>query len=176
MGIDAPGTYLVDPVSGERTLVRPESDPTSSTYLWDQEFYGNLPERSFGRALRELELEGCCGEPSHGGVHAVTGVRWEGVDIPAGGSPLTQPVSIPFNDTVRSSEPIEIDGAPAIAGEADLGPFVAFTCGAHLWTLGGAGLGDRPTADAVRALTEALIPHLYCTVGERPQATGHQTP
>lgn len=78
-----------------------------------------------------------------------------------------------FNDVVLSSEPIELDGAPAVAGEADLGPFVAYTCGGRIWSFGGAGAGDRPPDEAVRRLASAVLPFLGCTVGERPLATDH---
>jgi hypothetical protein len=33
-GSEQPGTYVVDPASGERTILRPESDPLSQTFLW----------------------------------------------------------------------------------------------------------------------------------------------
>lgn len=175
-GIDEPGTYLVDPETGERTLLRAESDLASSTYLWRQEAYGNAREWAFTRAIRELGLGGCCGDPSHGGANATVGASWQGSDIAVYGTARVEPVFVPFNDLVIDSEPIEIAGSRATAGEADLGPFVSFTCGDTLWTIGGGGMGERTTRNAVFDLAEALLPRLYCTVGERPQATGHGTP
>jgi hypothetical protein len=175
-GADVPGTYLVDPASGARTLVRAASSLSSATYTWRLEGNGNPLEHAFTQALRELGLEGCCGEPSHGVSGATAGVVWDGVDLSVGAQPLAAPATVPFNDQVVSSGPIDIDGAPAIAGEADLGSFVSFTCGDAVWTFGGGGLGDRAAPSTVRAAVAALIPRLYCTVGEPPLVTGSGVP
>ena len=176
-GVDVPGVYLVDPATLEQTLVR-RVPPRASVWLWEQDpGTANPLERTFARAAEELGVEGCCGEPSHGSEALTAGVVWQGTDIPIGAAPSTDPPYVPFNDLVISSEPVDIAGLlPATAGEADLGPFVAFTCGDATWTLGGAGLGDRATREQVESLAEVLIPHLYCTVGERPLATGHGDP
>ncbi|HTO02005.1 MAG TPA: hypothetical protein VL068_15165 [Microthrixaceae bacterium] len=145
----------------------------------------NPAERTFNTALAALQLEGCCGEPSHGGDSAVTGVRWQDLDVPVFGGPIEkntfdhegQPrVFVPFNDYVTSSAPSEVGGAPVTTGEADLGAFLAFTCGENLWTLGGAGMGDRSTPTQLRELAKVLIPQLGCTVGARPVAPGHGNP
>ena len=173
-GVTDPGVYLVDPVTLERTLVVPLPRSSAAAWLWKLDpGTANPLERSFARATSELGLEGCCGEPSHGGDGLTAGVVWMGPEIPVGASPSVEPVHVPFNDLVISSEPIDLGGLPATAGDADLGPFVAFTCGEHTWAVGVAGLGERATPEQVRSLAERLIPHLYCTVGERPRATGH---
>lgn len=179
-GLEQPGTYLVDPGSLERAVMRTDDSSPAAAYYWELRAYGNHPERAFHRALQELGLEGCCGDPSHGGSAATTGLVWNGVQIPVGSTPKTpgggeNESYVPFNDLVTDSEPIQIGGLPATAGTADLGPFVAFTCGPNVWNLGGVGPagGDRSTSDVLRDVAAALIPHLYCTVGERPQATGH---
>ena len=66
------------------------------------------------------------------------------------GRPVREPNFVPFNDLVISSEPIDLDGVPVTAGEADLGAFVSFTCGSNQWTVGGAGSGDRVEPGAAR--------------------------
>lgn len=123
-------------------------------------------------------------------------MRWQGLDIPVFGGPLEKNTSdhegqprvfVPFNDYVLSSAPSEIDGAPVTTGEADLGAFIAFTCGENLWTLGGAqgvaaglepglGMGDRSNPAQLRELAKVLNPQLGCTVGARPIAPGHGNP
>lgn len=80
-------------------------------------------------------------------------------------------VFVPFNDLVLTAEPGVISGSEVLEGEADLGPFIAFTCGPHLWTIGGAGMGDRATPTQVRDFAAELISELGCQVGERPVAT-----
>lgn len=174
-GADEPGVYLFDPSGRENRLLvsRPESSPT--VHLWSARAHGNDAEWVFANALEQLGLEGCCGEPSHGGQALTAGVRWQGFDIPVGATPPGSSDTVPFNDLVLSSEPIDLDRAPALAGQADLGPFVAYTCGDRIWTFGGAGTGDRATNDAVRTLAATILPYLGCTVGERPLAPGHGT-
>lgn len=145
----------------------------------------NDAEEAIGTAIASLGLEGCCGEPSHGGSGATTGVVWDGVDVGILGSPV-QDVTfehegasrafVPFNDLVLSSEETSVAGAHATSGDANGSRFLAFTCGAHLWTLGGPGMGAQATDAQLHDLAEALIPHLGCVVGEPPLATGHGDP
>lgn len=173
---DEPGVHLLDPADLETERVIPLTDPQSTVHLWRARPYGNDAEWMFFDVLEQLGLEGCCGEPSHGGLTLTAGARWDGYDIPVGATPPGSTAAVPFNDLVLSSEPIDLDGAPATAGDADLGPFVALSCGDRIWTFGGAGAGDRPTADAVRTLAAAVLPRLGCTAGDRPLATGHGSP
>lgn len=170
---EEPGVHLLEPDTLDTRLLISQPEPGPSAHLWVARTYGNDAEWIFAQALGQLGLEGCCGEPSHGGSGLTAGARWQDLDIPIGATPPGTTDTVPFNDLVLSSEPIELDGAPAIAGAADLGPFVAYTCGGRVWTFGGAGAGDRPTADAVRHLAAAVLPYLGCTVGERPFAPGH---
>lgn len=97
------------------------------------------------------------------------GARWDGVDIPVSGWPGAPMI----DDLVITSRPEALDGLPVVVGEADLGAFVAFACGGSGWAVGGMGAGDRASEPQVVALASALIPHLYCTVGPRPEADGH---
>ena len=170
---DEPGVHLFDPADRRTELVITLSDPRPTVHLWRARPYGNDAESIFSDVLEQLDLQGCCGEPSHGGLALTAGARWDGYDIPVGATPPGSTDTVPFNDLVLSSEPIDLDGAPATAGDADLGPFVAFSCGDRIWTFGGAGVGDRPTAEAVRGLAAAVLPRLGCTAGDRPLATGH---
>ncbi len=170
---DEPGVHLLDPGTLESRLVVSQPEPGPSVHLWQARIGGNDGEWLFASVLRQLGLEGCCGEPSHGGSGVTSGARWQDLDIPVSATPPGTTDTVPFNDLVLSSEPIELDGAPAIAGDADLGPFVAYTCGDRIWTFGGAGAGDRAPTEAVRSLAATVLPHLGCTVGERPLAPGH---
>ena len=176
-GLDRPGSYLVDPDSGEETLVWPDRGGIRSAFRWRRVSpTGNAPELAITRALSELGIDGCCGEPSHGGSNAVVGAAYNGTDIPIYGSPLdpsNAPPYVAFNDLVIDSQPSDLDGLPVTVGTADLGPFLAFTCGDYAWSLGGAGAGDRAEPAELRALATSLIEHLYCTVGDPPLATGH---
>lgn len=173
---ERPGVYRVEPEGLQRDMLHEEGERTSRAYAWTKEAYGNERERILARALDELGVAGCCGEPSHGGDAVTGGVIWRGTDIPVIGLPAADPPFVPFIDQLIEAEPIDVLGSPAVAGEADLGPFVSFTCGGDVWAIGGAGIGERATTDAVQELAEALLPHLYCTVGERPDASGHGSP
>lgn len=170
---EEPGVHLIGPDTLESRLLINQPNPGPTVHLWQGRIGGNDPEWLLASALRQLGLELCCGEPSHGGSGVTSGARWQDHDIPISVTPPGTTGTVPFNDLVLSSEPIELDGAPAVAGEADLGPFVAYICGDRIWTFGGAGAGDRATPDAVRSLAATVLPHLGCTVAERPLAPGH---
>ncbi len=174
-GADEPGTYLVDPASGDRTLVRAAAAGGSRAYTWRRAGYSNDVERTFARALAELGVEGCCGEPSHGGPAVSSGIVWDGVDIPAGGIPFVAPATMSFNAAV-SSEPIDIDGASATAVTSGGFTSVVFTCGDAIWRFGGEWLDAPVRLSDLRAAAAAVIPHLYCTVGEPPRVAGKETP
>ena len=110
-------------------------------------------------------------------IQEVAGVlRWDGIEIPIAAHPNSGPPTVWFNDLVLWSVEYKLGGLPVTVGEADQGRFLAFTCGGRTWTLGGAGGGDRATESQLRDLALAVFPYLYCTVGERPQATGHGPP
>lgn len=173
---DEPGVHLVEPDTHQNRLLIGQRAPGPTVHLWQGRIGGNEGEWLFASVLQQLGLEGCCGEPSHGGSGVTSGARWQDLDIPISATPPGTTDTVPFNDLVLSSEPTELEGAPAVAGEADLGPFAAYTCGDRIWTFGGAGAGDRATAEAVRSLAASVLPHLGCTVGERPLAPGHGRP
>lgn len=167
------GSYLIDPTSGERSLLSGDAD---RGYRWRQLPRGNAAERTISRALQELGLEGCCGEPSEGSPQAASGAVWQATRIPIHGSPIHPPGEpyVWFNDLVIDSQPSDLDGLPITIGTADMGSFLAFTCGEHVWSLGGYGIdGDRADPDDLRSLATVLVERLYCTVGRAPLATGH---
>lgn len=163
--------------SGEQSTLQVDR-PTPAPFT-------NPGEELLASALRRLELEACCGEPSHGGTGVTSGAVWEDTAIPISGAPLqdhtfdvdgTPRVVVPLNDLVTSSESATIAEAETLIGEADLGSFVAFTCGAYVWTIGGAGAGERSSPAQVRSLAETLLAQLECPIGQRPVAPGHGDP
>lgn len=178
-GLDEPGTYLLDPDTGNTSLRFAAGPVPSAAFRWRRVREGlNAPERAISRALTELGVEGCCGEPSEGSPNAAHGAVWNGTSIPIFGTPIDpsgtgDPPYVAFNDLVTESHQADLDGLPVVVGEADLGAFLAFTCGDQVWSLGGAGDGERAEPDDLRALAAALIDHLYCTMGQPPLATGH---
>jgi hypothetical protein len=126
------------------------------------------------RARDELGVDGCCGEPSHGGAGVSDGVVWDGVEVAVGGGPITSSADTsgggPFAD---APETVPLAGGTvAIGALADaLTPgavAVAFTCGDTAWFVGGGLSGEGADRETVLAVAEALIPHLYCTLGELP--------
>jgi hypothetical protein len=173
-GSENPGIYLVDPATSERTLVHAENDPAAQlASIWTRQAYANDGERTIARALDELGLEGCCGEPSHGGTSVASGARWQGFNVFIGGNIAGDDPKVGLQDEILSVEEIEIGGAPtALLQAADRGAYLAFTCGDRVWGIGGGGLGDRVPAGVLRSLTGTLLPHLYCTVGLRPEVVG----
>jgi hypothetical protein len=75
----ATGTFLVDPPEKVRTRIHAFSAgttvPRASQYLF------NRLERRVDRAITELGLEGCCGEPNHGSESNSAGMIVEGVEV-----------------------------------------------------------------------------------------------
>ena len=164
---DRPGIYLVDPASGSRSLLRPFADQRSTAGIWRlDDPTANIPERIFARALRGLDLEGCCGEPSHGGTGATVGAVLDGVDIPVTATPLGQPSSPSGSTSGPSAQSLD---DRVTTGVIDGRPYQAFDCGGYRWTLGGPGItSDRATAGQVGQFAKLLIPSLYCTVTASP--------
>lgn len=162
-GGDPAGVYLIDPDTLERTLVRAGGAPA---LMWSRQGgFPNDPEVTIQRARRELGLEGCCGEPSHGGDGALDGVTWEGIGVGVAGNPAGFDLGVEFTGSVSTPT---VAGGDAVMGDTAEGVVVAFTCGGVHWTVGG-GLSDHVADEAtVLAVAEALIPHLYCTLADPP--------
>ncbi|HEX7136164.1 MAG TPA: hypothetical protein VF228_26520 [Iamia sp.] len=167
-GDEGPGTYLIDPDTGERT---PSDVGGPFGYvLWERAGNENERERAFGRAATELGVEMCCGEPAHGRGGVTSGVVWDGIDVFVGGGDIG-PVTIdPGEGELGDVETGDVDGLPVVTGSLSGRPFLAFTCGDTRWMLGGAPVfeGSPPTDAVLRDLASALIPRLYCTVGDPP--------
>jgi hypothetical protein len=134
-GAEVPGVHLLDPGTGELELVL-ELEETLSVTTWRQVPDGNEAERIAARAIAELGLAGCCGEPSHGGRGATAGVVWDGALVAITARPAGEPA----------------EGR-------------SFTCGSYVWTFSAFGeVEPVPDDAALRDAAEAIVPRLYCTV------------
>lgn len=131
------GTFLVDPTRKVRTRIHPFSAGT--TVQWAHQPYNRL-ERRVDRALDELGLEGCCGEPSHGSEINTAGMIYEGTQI-------------------------EIHAAPvSLAGKLDppRPDMVRFRCGNDIYSLLEFD-SNRPNMARVARAADRLATRLYCT-------------
>ncbi|HMJ77617.1 MAG TPA: hypothetical protein VK507_16680 [Iamia sp.] len=157
----APGTYLVDPDTGLRTMLRPGNP--DRVLRWERVEDVNDLERAIQRARLELGLE--FGGGDHGGTGAFSSVVWEGRTV--GVSAYPPEMAAPTEDPgATGGERVEIDGVAATAFEVDGVPLLAFACIDAVWVLGGSE--DGIAAEVLRDVASALIPRLYCTVGEPP--------
>jgi hypothetical protein len=165
---EAPGIYLLDPDTQETTPIalRTGDEPMPATVWVRGGPAQNDRERIVARARRELGLEGCCGEPSHGGDDVTSGIVWDGVGVAVVG----RPAGASLADLVTSGTSVTLTWGEAVVSDTERGAAVSFTCGGTVWIVGGPN-SDVPV-DAATAVSaaEALIPHLYCTVGDPPMA------
>lgn len=166
-----PGVYAYDLTSGARQLLHPVGSSSAAAMRW----YRQPPGRAhtvLTEALTAIGVPATEAEESHAGlgvfVASVNGYR-----IPVAATPVSGAASVWFTDLVTEAAPTAIGSIPAVTGEADIGAFVAYTCGAHVWSFGGAGTGDRTPQPVLETLAEQLLPHLYCTVGSPPSNLGH---
>lgn len=171
-GAEEPGVYAVDPQSGERELLLARTATGDRVLVWERDVHVNTIERDIDRAVAELGLVSCCDQPPDTLV-ARTGAVWDGMEVEIRGISSGSEPFVPLNDSVLWSQPSEVDGHPVTVGEADPGLFVAFTCGDRVVQLVSGAVRSEETHVAVRSLAGKLLPHLYCTVGERPAAPGH---
>lgn len=163
-GDPAPGTYLVDPDTGIRTLFRPGSP--DRVVRWVRDGQRVELERRLDRARAELGLEAAGGD--HGGPGVVGGVVWAGRPVPVTGLPTSSPVRGLVGD--RSVEGVtaeEVDGLPVVTLLVGGSDALAFTCGDAVWLLGADGTWVG-LAETLRRVAAALIPRLYCTVTDPP--------
>jgi hypothetical protein len=159
-GSETPGVYLVDPATQQLELVLAVADGQRA-WIWHHEREGNAPERLVVRALRELGLEGCCGEPSHGGSNVTAGAIFEGDELSIGGGPIAGATPLP---PTQQTLPL-LQGEAALTWGVDT-PIVSFTCGPNRFTIGSVDVDYE--VDSMLLLAEALVPHLYCTLGPPP--------
>jgi hypothetical protein len=170
MGNAEPGVYLRDPTTsteGALELIASTPRPEQRAFIWTAGRFENRPERLVARALRELGLEGCCGEPSHGGSAAISGAVYEGFEIGIHGVPSADVSDV---GTVTQVMPLLHGEAAIVDGSAPgrvPGPLVVFTCGEYTWTLSWWDEGT-PEVDSMLLLAEALVPRLYCTLAPPP--------
>jgi hypothetical protein len=146
VGFDQPGTYLVEPKTGRRS--RLHAYWQGFRFTGDLRWVGNRLERVMVRAHRELDLEYCCNQPSHGGGDAEDGFVFEGHEV--------EVLAVPLDELHPSSEP-----RPGR---------LSFTCGQaryFLFDYGPEGSTDTPVPNR-RFLERAaarLVPGLYCSPG-----------
>jgi len=112
-----------------------------------------------------LGVEPCCGEPSHGGSGATTGMIWEDVPVAITAGPLifVDPAAQPGTDVV------DLARGQADRQNADVGnPVLRFDCGDTGYELV-EFLRNTPEDRVVLAAAEALVGQLGCTpsVGQR---------
>ena len=124
----------------------------------------NVPERTLAWALDELGLDGCCGEPSHGGPAAIGGTVFEGAEIGITGTPLGVGLGYDLIQTMPLLHGEGIRDPPADA--AVDGAQVEFGCGRIIWIVSWLDEG-QPEVDSMLLLAEMLVPHLYCTLPPR---------
>lgn len=88
------------------------------------------------------------------------------------------PAVFALDNDATAAEPIDLDDTPGIAAVAGGYPFIAFTCGEHLWTVSGLRAADWPptVADLVTEVAETLAGALECEPGPRPVAPGQSDP
>jgi hypothetical protein len=141
-----PGTYLVDPASGDMQRIHPNHEAVLLTSV--RGFFANRLERVLSRAHDELGLDLCCNQPTHGGEDAEDGIVFEGHDVEVYAAPLYE---LPDK---RQPEPGEL----------------LFDCGTARYYLvdhGPTGSDDRPPPDAalLRRAAARLATGLYCATG-----------
>lgn len=166
-GDPAPGTYAIDPATGDRELLVPRTDDQAvAGGVFRKVLPGNRPERVAARALAELGLDGCCGEPSHGGPAATTGAIVDGLEITV--SVLPEASERPMVAGTDAAPVSLVGGLAAVAFTSEDRPVLAFRCGGDVWRLGAGFDGDVAARDLLE-LADRLVPHAYCTVGDPPE-------
>lgn len=121
--------------------------------------YESIREARLARALDALGVEVCCGEPSHGGSGAATGMMWDGVPVAITAGPLifTDPAAQPGTDVV------DLAGGQADRQNAEVGnPVLRFDCGDTGYRMV-EFLRNTPEDRVVLAAAEALVGQLGCT-------------
>jgi hypothetical protein len=127
----------------------------------------NDAERLLFDALDGLGLEGCCGEPSHGGPSATTGAIYDGARLPIGGTPTD--VWLERAEALIGPQPQPLGSGEATLhrGDNEIDRMLSFHCGEFTWTIG--WWEDEPAeVDSMLLLAEALLPRLACTLRAAP--------
>lgn len=167
-GATEPGSYLLDPETVDLQLVVAAGEPSEQVFVWHARAHGNQLEWLVHSALRSLNLDGCCGEPSHGGSGVSSGAIYDGHEIGIGGH-ASDGSGTPPDASSHQRLPL-LDGEAVVLapGEKVFGQaVVGFTCGANRWWLSW-WEQTRPEIDSMLLLAEELVPHLACTLGEPP--------
>ncbi|WP_372530540.1 hypothetical protein [Euzebya sp.] len=117
----------------------------------------SIREARLREAVTALGVEPCCGEPSHGGSGATTGMIWEGVavGITAG------PPAFDGGAAESGSDVVEVgDGQAAVT--LDEQPQVRFDCGDTHYSMSDFDGRPEDAAPLIRA-AESLVAELTCT-------------
>ena len=115
----------------------------------------NIRERRLFAAFSALGVEACCGEPSHGGYDATTGMTWEGDDYYIGATDLaTDPLQLdPASEVVERYKVGEIEVAVVAT---DPSRRHLFACGDTIYSIASVVTGTDVPTRAVNALADAL--------------------
>jgi hypothetical protein len=163
------GVHLLDPESGALELVLPGRAPSDQAFLWTKQVFANGLERRLLSALRDLGLEECCAEPSHGGAGVTSGAVFEGHDILVNAHPADGAAAL-LQGATRQRVPL-LHGEAAVVDVSTGSPsgsrVVAFACGDVWWWLSWPEQGTTEV-DSLLLLAEELVPHLGCTLRDPP--------
>lgn len=117
------------------------------------EVFVSLREARLIDAIEALGAKPCCGEPSHGGSSAATGMVWEGTKVFISGAP--QGTGLP---TAEPSTTILFANGRAELGDHNGAPAIGFNCGDSYYAL---YHDSDDEAVHIRA-GEALVQELGC--------------
>ena len=147
-----PGIYLQQGETWD--LVVPGE---GASFRWiefaDPNYNANVRELRLLRALQNLGVKQCCGEPHHGSSSVSSGMTWNGVDLFVGGADLTR--------ADRSATVLgryDVEQVPVTVSAHEPGEHHSFACGDTIY--GVSSYFDQVAPD--RAAVEALIGALGC--------------
>lgn len=132
------GTFLIDANRKVRTRIHPFA--SGAMVQWAHMSAYNRLERKVDRALEESGLEGCCGEPSHGGETNAAGMVFEGTEIEVHAVPQS------LAGGLEPARPEE----------------VRFRCGSDVYTFGEFN-SSRAGRALVQRAADRLASRLYCS-------------
>ena len=168
-GVPRPGVHRVEPGGEIAHLVVAFDDEPGLSASWFRVDCncGNEIETALVAALESLGLTGCCGEPSHGGPGATTGVVLNEIEVPVRAGPHDYMLQV----LGRGREALiilEATDRPQIVIANSERPLwnqrtvVSFSCREHTFAFGVEALNTS----AVVELAETMATRVGCTLGE----------